>query len=102
MEKESVRIFQQNGAVHLSYSTLLSIAQARAAGSAWRGVGDAPRLVLDAEQVAQMGTATMQVLAGSCCPLYERGAPMRWQAVSPAVQQAAHLLGLDSLFGEPA
>ena len=60
------------------------------------------KLALDAGQVEQVDTAAMQVLAGFCRHLHEQGAPMRWHAVSPAVQEAAHLLGLDSLFGGQA
>lgn len=52
MEKESVRIFQQNGEVHPSCSTLLSMPKRRRLGLArcWH----APEMALDAEQVAQV------------------------------------------------
>lgn len=102
MEKESVRITQANGEIHLSFSTLLSIAQARVLQARLGEVLATPsRLVLDAGQVAQVDTAAMQVLAGFCRHRREQGAPLRWQAISPALQEAARLLGLDSLFGVP-
>ena len=100
---EPVRIFQKDGEIHLQFNTLLSVAQVRAL-HVQLGQVLAPSLgmVLDAGQVEQVDTAAMQVLAGFCRHLQEQGAPMRWQAISPAVQQAGHLLGLDSLFGDPA
>ena len=100
---EPVRIFQQDGEIHLLFDTLLSVAQARVL-HAQLGQLLAPPLglVLDAGQVEQVDTAAMQVLAGFCRHVQEQGAPMRWQAISPAVQQAGHLLGLDSFFGDPA
>ena len=100
---EPVRIFQQDGEIHLLFNTLLSVAQARALHAQLGQVLAPPSsLVLDAGQVEQVDTAAMQVLAGFCRHLKQQGAPMRWRAVSPALQQAGHLLGLDSLFGSPA
>jgi len=102
MEMEPVRIFQQDGKTHLVFNTLLSVSQARALHAQLGQVLASPLgLVLDAGQVEQVDTAAMQVLAGFCRHLQEQGAPMYWQAVSPAVQQAGHLLGLENLFGGP-
>lgn len=104
MEKEPVQVFQQNGETRLLFNTLLSVTQARALRTQL-GAVLAPlplNLALDAGQVEQVDTAAMQVLAGFCRHLREQGAPMRWQAVSPAVREAAQLLGLDSLFGVQA
>lgn len=100
---EPVRIFQQNGKIHLFFDTLLSVAQARALHAQLGQVLAQPNslvldgLVLDAGQVEQVDTAAMQVLAGFCRQLQELGVPMRWHAVSPAMQQAGHLLGLEHL-----
>jgi anti-anti-sigma regulatory factor len=100
---EPVRIFQQDGETHLLFNSLLSVAQARALHAQLGQVLASPfMVVMDAGQVEQVDTAAMQVLAGFCRHLREQGAPMRWQAISPAVQQAGHLLGLDGFFGEPA
>ena len=99
---EPVRIFQQDGEIHLLFNTLLSVAQVRALHvQLGQVLTPSLALALDAGQVAQVDTAAMQVLAGFCRHLQEQGVPMRWQAISPAVQQAGHLLGLDSLFGYP-
>ncbi len=98
-------MFQQNGETHLLFNTSLSVAQARALRAQLGEALSPPmglKLALDAGQVEQVDTAAMQVLAGFCRHLREQGAPMRWQAVSPAVREAAHLLGLDSLFGVQA
>ena len=100
---EPVRIFQQDGEIHLLFNTLLSVAQVRALHvQLGQVLTPSLGLVLDAGQVEQVDTAAMQVLAGFCRHVQEQGAPLRWQAISPAVQQAGHLLGLDSLFGDPA
>ena len=101
---EPVRIFQQNGKIHLFFDTLLSVAQARALHAQLGQVLTPPigSLVLDASQVEQVDTAAMQVLAGFCRHLQEQGTPVHWQAVSPAMQQAGHLLGLEHLVGVAA
>ncbi len=103
MEMEPVRVFQQGGETHLQFNTRLSVTQARAMYTQLGQVLALPQnLVLDAGQVEQVDTAAMQVLAGFCRHLQERGASLRWHAVSPAVQEAGHLLGLDGLFSETA
>lgn len=101
MEMEPVRIIQQDGKIHLVFNTHLSVSHARALHAQLGQVLAPPigSLVLDAGQVEQVDTAAMQVLAGFCRHLQEQGTPMHWQAVSPAVQQAGHLLGLEKLFG---
>lgn len=100
---EPLRTVQQDGKTHLVFNTHLSVSQARAL-HAQLGLAMATSisLVLDASQVEQVDTAAMQVLAGFCRHLQEQGSPPHWQAVSPTVQQAGHLLGLGHLFGDAA
>ncbi len=103
MAMEPVQIFQQDGSIHLLFNTSLSVNNARALHARLGQVLASPvSLVLDAGQVEQVDTAAMQVLAGFCRHLREQGVPMRWRAMSPAILQAGHLLGLDALFGDPA
>ena len=98
-----VQLVQQDGEILLLFNAVLNISQARTLHAQLDHVLMQPMtLVLDAGQVEQVDTATMQVLAGFCRHRREQNAPIRWLAVSPAVQQASHLLGLDSLLGNPA
>jgi len=103
MEMEPVRIFQQDGETHLVFDTQLSAAQARALyAQLGQVLTPSLRLVLDAGLVEQVDTAAMQLVAGFCRHVREQGMPLRWQTISPAVREASHLLGLDSLIGRPA
>ena len=103
MEMEPVRVFQQDGETHLQFSTRLNVTQARALHMQLGQVLAQPLpLVLDAGQVTQVDTAAMQVLAVFCRQFEGRAASLRWGAVSPAMREAGHLLGLDALFSGPA
>jgi anti-anti-sigma regulatory factor len=98
-----VQLVHQDDEIHLLFNAVLNISQARTLHALLGQVLTQPMtLVLDAGQVEQVDTASMQILAGFCRHRREQNAPIRWRAVSPAVQQASHLLGLDSLLGNPA
>lgn len=57
-------------------------------------------LVLDASQLRRVDAAALQMLASLCRRAHERGIPLQWRAVHPAVRQAAQLSGLEQhLFG---
>lgn len=51
-------------------------------------------LVVDASQVQRVDTAALQTLAYFYRCAHERGIAFQWRAVSPALRQAAHSLGL--------
>lgn len=59
-------------------------------------------LAMDASQVQRIDTAVLQALAYFCRCAHERGVPCQWRAVSPAMQQAAHTLGLAHFLFENA
>jgi anti-anti-sigma regulatory factor len=51
-------------------------------------------LELNASAVTRVSTASLQVLVGAIRAAEQRGIPTRWQHVSPALRDAAALLGL--------
>ena len=55
----------------------------------------ATAIVVDGSRVERLDAAAMQVLAGFIRAARERGLALSWQTPSPALQQAARLLGLE-------
>lgn len=96
---EPVHVCQKNGKTHLIFDSQLSVSRARQMYGQLDNLSEPLNsLVLDAGQVEHVDTAAMQVLAGFCRLLQEQGVTVRWQAVSPAVQQASLLLGFPHYF----
>ena len=56
-------------------------------------------VTVDGGRLERLDAAAMQLLANFCRTVRERGRPLTWQFTSPALQQAAKLLGLESLLG---
>lgn len=56
-------------------------------------------VTLDASRVERLDAAAMQVLACFCRAARERGLALSWRNISPGFQQAARLLGLESILG---
>ena len=65
-------------------------------------LAQASALVVDASQVQRVDTAALQTLAYFYRCARERGIPFQWRAVSPALQQAVHSLGLAPFLFENA
>lgn len=57
-------------------------------------------VVLDASGVERLDAAAVQTLYAFCCAARERGIALQWGSPSPALHQAAGLLGLTSMFGD--
>lgn len=55
-----------------------------------------------ADGIGRIDAAAMQVLAAYVRESRAKGHAIEWVAPSPALQRAAHLLGLDQLLGMPA
>lgn len=57
----------------------------------------ATAVVLDGSRVERLDAAAMQVLAGFARTARERGLALTWQSPSPVLQQAARVLGFESI-----
>lgn len=57
----------------------------------------ATAVVLDGSRVERLDAAAMQVLAGFAHAARERGLALTWQSPSPVLQQAARVLGFESI-----
>lgn len=56
-------------------------------------------VTLDGGRLERLDAAAMQLLANFCRTVRAHGRGLTWQSTSPALQQAAKLLGLESLLG---
>ncbi len=97
---DPVHISHTADATHVALEASLSIADARLLhkqlSSALTGK---TTVTLDASRVERLDAAAMQVLACFCRTARERGLALSWRNISPGLQQAARLLGLESILG---
>lgn len=64
-------------------------------------LGQGKPVVLRAVDVEQVDTAALQLLLAYWQDTKGRGVPAQWEAASPALRQAARLLGLGGHLGLP-
>lgn len=97
---DPVHISHTDDATHVALEASLSITDARLLhqqlSSALAGK---TTVMLDASRVERLDAAAMQVLANFCRAARERGLALSWRNISPGLQQAARLLGLESTLG---
>lgn len=95
---DPVHIEHTADTTHVALEATLGIADARALyarlGSA---LTSATPIVVDGTRVERLDAAAMQVLTCFCRTARERGLALSWQNISPELQQAARLLGLESI-----
>ncbi len=95
---DPVHIEHTSDTTHVALEAALGIADARTLyaqlGSALTG---ATSIVMDGTRVERLDAAAMQVLACFCRAARERGLALSWQNISPELQQAARLLGLEAI-----
>lgn len=95
---DPVHIEHTADTTHVALEAALGIADARTLyvrlGSA---LTSATPVVVDGTRVERLDAAAMQVLACFCRTARERGLALSWQNISPELQQAARLLGLESI-----
>ena len=95
---DPVHIKHDAEATQVALEAALSIADARVLHEKLSAVlVTAKTVMMDGSRVERLDAATMQVLAGFCRAAHERGLIFAWKNISPALQQAARLLGLESL-----
>jgi anti-anti-sigma regulatory factor len=57
----------------------------------------ATAIVIDGSRIERLDAAAMQVLAGFTRAARERGLALTWQSPSPVLQQAARVLGFETI-----
>lgn len=83
---------------HVMLEAALGIRDARALHEKLNTVlTAATTVVLDGSRVERLDAAAMQVLAGFTRAARERGLALTWQSPSPALQQAARVLGFETI-----
>ena len=97
-----VQVVRQAGETQLVFEPVLDISGARHLyGQLDNVLAGATALVLDASRVQRIDTAALQLLAAFCRTTRDAGLPLHWRAASPALREAAGLLGLDESLGRP-
>ena len=95
---DPVRIEHTADTTHVVLEAALGIADARALHEKLGTVlASATSVVLDGSRVERLDAAAMQLLAGFFRSARNRGLAISWQSPSPGIQQAAQLLGLESI-----
>jgi anti-anti-sigma regulatory factor len=95
---DPVQVKRTAEATHVALEASLGIADARALHAhldAALAAGTA--IVLDGGRIERLDAAAMQVLVGFCRAAHERRLTVTWKSISPSLQQAARLLGLESI-----
>jgi anti-anti-sigma regulatory factor len=90
------------GETQLVFEPVLDIVGARSLyGSLNAVLAAAGTVELDASRVERVDTAALQLLAAFCLATRQAGLTLRWRAASPALCDAAALLGLHDVLGRP-
>ncbi len=86
----------------LVFEPVLDIVGARSLYSHLNNVlAEGKSVELDASRVERVDTAALQLLAAFCRATRDAGLTLRWRAASPALCEAATMLGLNEMLGRP-
>jgi len=97
-----VDIKREAGETQLVFAPVLDIVGARSLYAQLSEVlRDGGTPVLDASRVERVDAAALQLLAAFCRNARDAGHNPRWHAASPALCEAATLLGLQETLGQP-
>ncbi len=93
---DPVHIEHTADTTHVALEAALGIADARVMHEKLGAVlASATPVVLDGSRVERLDAAAMQILAVFFRTARDRGLAVSWQGLSPGIQQAAQLLGLE-------
>jgi len=97
---DPVHIKHSAGKAHVSLAPSLGVADVRAMYEMLGSLLTGKSLIsLDGGQVEHLDTAAMQVLTSFYRTASDRGLVLTWKKISPGLQRAARLLGLESTLG---
>ena len=97
-----VEVLRSAGETLLVFEPVLDILGARALYGCLSGVlAEGKSVELDAGQVERVDTAALQLLAAFCRAVREAGVSLRWRNASGPLCEAAALLGLSEILGQP-
>jgi len=97
---EPVHIEHTADTTHVALEAALGIRDARVLHEKLNTVlAAATAIVIDGSRVERLDAAAMQVLAGFTRAARERGLALTWHSPSPVLQQAARVLGFETILG---
>jgi anti-anti-sigma regulatory factor len=95
---DPVHIEHTADTTHVALEAALGIRDARALYEKLNTVlAAATAIVIDGSRIERLDAAVMQVLAGFARAARERGLALTWHSPSPVLQQAARVLGFESI-----
>lgn len=95
---DPVHIEHTADTTHVALEAALGIRDARVLHDKLDAVlAAATAIVVDGSRVERLDAAAVQVLAGFVRAARERGLAFTWQSPSPVLQQAARVLGFESI-----
>lgn len=97
---DPVHIKRSAGKAHVSLAPTLGVSDVRAMHKKLSTLltGKSP-VCLDGSRVEHLDTAALQVLTGFYRTASDRGLVLTWKKISPSLQRAARVLGLESKLG---
>jgi phospholipid transport system transporter-binding protein len=97
---KGVEVVNQADETQLVFEPVLDIVGARNLYGKLNSVlAHAKPVALDASRVERVDTAALQLLAAFCRTAREAGLALRWRDASPALREAAAMLGLHDALG---
>lgn len=97
---DPVQIEQTADTTHVTLAAVFGVTDARQLyDNLGAALSSATSLVVDGARVERVDAAAMQILAIFCRTARERGLALAWRNPSAGLQQAAQLLGLQSMLG---
>jgi phospholipid transport system transporter-binding protein len=97
---EPVHIEHTADTTHVALEAALGIRDARVLYEKLNAVlTAATAIVIDGSRIERLDAAAMQVLAGFTRAARERGLAFTWHSPSPVLQQAARVLGFETILG---
>jgi anti-anti-sigma regulatory factor len=97
---EPVHIEHTADTTHVALEAALGIRDARVLHEKLNTVlAAATAIIIDGSRVERLDAAAMQVLAGFTRAARQRGLALTWHSPSPVLQQAARVLGFETVLG---
>ncbi len=97
-----IEVVDRAGETRLIFQPVLDIMGARNLyGKLSTVLAQAKMVELDASRVERVDTAALQLLAAFCRAVRDGGLTLSWHGISPALADAAAILGLSETLGQP-
>lgn len=94
---DPVHIEHTADTTHVALEAALGIRDARVLHEKLNTALAAAAIIIDGSRIERLDAAAMQVLAGFTRAARERGLALTWHSPSPVLQQAARVLGFETI-----